>query len=76
MTGVEVLEEMIRVKRSLPSPDARRAIRESVGVSQGDVAVALGVSQRSVSRWETGESDPTKQVLADYVDLLDRMSAA
>jgi DNA-binding transcriptional regulator YiaG len=32
--------------------------RESVGLSQGDVARALGVNQSAVSRWEAGKTRP------------------
>lgn len=64
------IERLARARRMLPAPDVRRAIREASGLSQTDVATHLGVGQRSVSRWETGQSDPTKSVLVRYVDLL------
>lgn len=44
-----------------------RAIREMVGLSQADLAAAVGVSTRSVKRWEHPEwSDPPE----DVIDLL------
>lgn len=70
------LEALIHARRSLPSPDLRRAIREDAGAAQVDVAHELGVSQRTVSRWEAGECSPTKDVLPQYVDLLERMRQA
>jgi DNA-binding transcriptional regulator YiaG len=33
-------------------------IRERVGLSQGDVARALGLNQSSISRWESGKAWP------------------
>ena len=38
---------------------AIRAIRESLRMSQKDLAAALGVSPPAVNKWETGKSDPT-----------------
>lgn len=35
---------------------AFKAIRETVGASQQDVANALGVDKRSVKRWEAGQN--------------------
>lgn len=70
------VEDLIQARRNLPSPALRRAIRLDAEVAQVDVAAELGVSQRSVSRWEAGECDPAKDVLPRYVDLLERMRQA
>jgi predicted ATPase/DNA-binding CsgD family transcriptional regulator/DNA-binding XRE family transcriptional regulator len=39
-------------------PDVLRALRAASGLSQDDWAGRLGVSRRSVQRWETGERPP------------------
>jgi DNA-binding transcriptional regulator YiaG len=46
-------------------------LREGAGLSQGDFARALGVSQSSVSRWESGDVVPRARRAADIVELLD-----
>lgn len=70
------VEDLIQARRQLPPPPLRRALREAAGVAQADVAAELGVSQRTVSRWEAGECSPTKEVLPLYVDLLERIQKA
>lgn len=36
-----------------------KKLRKEVGLSQGDVAKALGVTQGAVSKWELGDSRPS-----------------
>jgi len=40
-----------------------RAIRENLEMSQEEIARALDVSAKTISRWETGESAPTNSSL-------------
>jgi transcriptional regulator with XRE-family HTH domain len=72
MTTTELLER-VRMRRSLPEPRVRRAIRLAAGVSQADVAEALGVAQRTVARWELGQANPRGASLVSYVELLDAL---
>ena len=44
--------------------------REESGLTQADVAKRLGVSQQTVSRWESGASRPRRPSLAKLADLL------
>jgi transcriptional regulator with XRE-family HTH domain len=73
-TDVDALLARGNARRRLPEPRFRRMLRESAGVSQGDIAKALGVSRSAVSRWESGQRDPSS-TLVPYVDLLDRLAA-
>lgn len=41
------------------------ALRKSRGFSQIDIAQALGVSDKTVSKWETGGSTPSLEALSD-----------
>lgn len=44
------------------------ALRKSRGFSQVDIAQALGVSDKTVSKWETGGSTPSLETLSDLAD--------
>lgn len=70
MSNLDDLMAKVAARRGLPPPTLRRAIRESAGVSQQDVAAALGCHRETVSRWETGERSPNGELLAAYVRLL------
>jgi DNA-binding transcriptional regulator YiaG len=45
--------------------------RESIGLSQGDVARAIGVSQAAVSKWESGDALPLARHAVALLELLD-----
>ena len=44
-----------------------KALREARGLSQDDVARAIGASMRQVGAWERAESDPASSSLAAYI---------
>lgn len=44
-----------------------RVVREGRGMSQDDVARIAGVKLKQVSRWETGEAEPTATSLAAWI---------
>jgi DNA-binding transcriptional regulator YiaG len=68
----DALLERVRASSKLPAPRQRRAIRERAGVSQRDVAQALGVGVMVLNRWERGLSEP-KVHAAAYARLLDEL---
>ena len=43
----------------------RRLVREQAGLSQQTLAEAVGVTRESISRWETGEREPTRGTNAE-----------
>jgi transcriptional regulator with XRE-family HTH domain len=73
-TALNVLVERVRVRRRLPDPQLRRVLRKSAGLSQGEIAAALGVTRSTVCRWEGGRREPRHRMLAAYVALLDRLA--
>lgn len=44
--------------------------RKQAGVSQATLAAKLGINQKAVSQWETGESHPTADKLPDIAAAL------
>ena len=53
-----------------------RAIRETIGLTQGDVAKALGVALRTVKRWEHPDwQEPPDDVWEWLLDMHDRHDA-
>ncbi len=44
--------------------------RETLGISQSDLADAIGTSQNQVSRYERGASDPTSEMLLKLASAL------
>ena len=46
-------------------------LRESVGLSQTDIARALGVDQSAVSRWERGTRNPPGRRAVELLELLE-----
>jgi DNA-binding transcriptional regulator YiaG len=61
-----------RDRRSLPAPEARRLLRERAGLSQQDIAVAVGVTREAVALWEAGARTPRDQYLGKYLEILRR----
>ena len=69
--GVDELLERVRARRTLPPAKERRRIREAAGVSQHELAKALGVSWTAIYRWEQG-SRPREHE-ADYARALEEL---
>ena len=49
--------------------EALKALRQRAGLSQGEVALALGVQQSTVAMWETGANMPRAVLLPKLADL-------
>jgi len=70
------LVEEVRMLQELPKPARARAIREAAGLSQGRIALELGVHRITVSRWENGERCPRGASRLAWADLLDTLRRA
>jgi DNA-binding transcriptional regulator YiaG len=68
---IERLSEQARVRKALPPPAARRAIRLAAGATLGDVGEVIGVSKQAVHHWESGIAQPRGENLVAYVQVLD-----
>ena len=70
---LELALETARIRESLPSPAKRRLLRESAGITQAELAAAIGVQAPAVSRWETGQRHPSKPYAIAYATALARL---
>ncbi|WP_394427236.1 helix-turn-helix domain-containing protein [Streptomyces sp. SGAir0957] len=58
----------------LPPPHVRGQLRRAAGLTQQEVAEALGVKRLAVTRWELGETYPRRPHRAAYLHLLRRLA--
>jgi HTH-type transcriptional regulator/antitoxin MqsA len=58
----------------LPPPHVRQQLRLAAGLTQQEVADAVGVKRLAVARWELGEAHPRRPHRAVYVHLLKRLA--
>ncbi|OLB80752.1 MAG: hypothetical protein AUI14_05745 [Actinobacteria bacterium 13_2_20CM_2_71_6] len=70
VAGPEFLRRRIQEQRELPSPDARRQLREACGLSVNDLAQSVGVTPAAVRQWERGERAPRGELRRRYVEAL------
>ncbi|MFE0776918.1 helix-turn-helix transcriptional regulator [Streptomyces sp. NPDC058861] len=58
----------------LPPPRVRAQLRLAAGLTQQDVADAVGVQRLAVVRWELGKSTPRRPQRDVYIHLLKRLA--
>jgi DNA-binding transcriptional regulator YiaG len=71
--AVSRLAASMRLRRRLPAPALRRAIRANAGVSTAEVAAAIGVTRQAVSNWERGLRSPRGAQLEAYIAVLEEL---
>lgn len=64
------LRERAALKRGLPPPAQRRALRQAAGLTLEDVAQLVGCTPQAVDHWEVGRREPSGRLLPGYVDAL------
>ncbi|MFH9225935.1 helix-turn-helix transcriptional regulator [Streptomyces lydicus] len=69
-TVAEEIRSRLQVRTDLPCPEQRRALRTSAGLSQQELADAVGVTRQAVSHWESGIRTPRGAVLDRYIDAI------
>ena len=70
---MSALAEHVTHARRLPERTVAKAIRESVGATQQQIADELGVCRVTVARWELGQRVPRGGLRCRYIDLLDEL---
>ncbi|WP_435137928.1 telomere-associated protein Tap [Actinacidiphila sp. bgisy144] len=71
--AVDALLEQVPADE-LPSPVERRRLREAAGLSQAQVAHALGTRREAVGSWEAGQREPRPPQRAAYARLLEGLA--
>jgi DNA-binding transcriptional regulator YiaG len=65
-----------RAVGKLPPARQRRRIRDDAGISQRELAEALGVGVMTFNRWERGVARPRGQHATAYLALLEKLEDA
>ncbi|WCD86388.1 hypothetical protein KPP03845_102734 [Streptomyces xanthophaeus] len=69
-TVAERVRSRLHVRRGLPEPNERRALRAAAGLTQQELADAIGVSRQAVSYWEAGLRTPRGKFLDAYTEAI------
>lgn len=69
-TAADAIRQRMQLRRDLPTPAQRRALRVASGLSQAEMAAAVGVTKQAVANWESGIRNPRGIHLERYVDAL------
>jgi transcriptional regulator with XRE-family HTH domain len=71
--AIDALLAEASARRALPPVEIRRLLRQRVGISQQELADAIGVSRPALSRWETGSRSPRGSSRIAYAQALQRL---
>ncbi|MDZ7953833.1 helix-turn-helix domain-containing protein [Nostoc sp. DedQUE09] len=66
----------MELRKSLKIPDLIRELRQQLHLSQEKFAAKLGVSLRTINRWENGSTVPSQMALKLIEEMLERMGKA
>jgi hypothetical protein len=77
-SSVDALLERVAAREALPAPAERKRLREAAGLSQEQVAEAVGTRRETVGSWESskpGRREPRPPQRAAYARLLEGLAA-
>ncbi|MFJ8017403.1 helix-turn-helix transcriptional regulator [Streptomyces sp. NPDC096339] len=60
---------------TLPTPRVRQQLRVAAGLTQAEVADAIGVQRLAVARWEAGQTQPHRGNRLKYADFLRQLAS-
>jgi transcriptional regulator with XRE-family HTH domain len=75
-TVAEKIRSRLRVRLDLQNPAQRRALREAAGLTQQELADAIGVTRNAISNYELGIRTPQGAVRDRYAEALRTLSEA
>ena len=70
VTVAERIRSRLHIRRELPTPAECRALRISSGLTQEELAAAIGVTRQAVTQWETGARSPRGRLLDAYAEAI------
>lgn len=73
--AADSIRQLMQIRRDLPPPAERRVLRQQAGLSQAELAGAIGVSKTTIGNWETGARNPSGIYRTRYVEALREMRA-
>lgn len=76
MKVTERVKARIDVHAALPEPAERRALREAAGLTQQELATAIGVDRTAIAHWESGRRNPDGKRLDAYLEALRALRGA
>ncbi|MFE6911916.1 helix-turn-helix domain-containing protein [Streptomyces erythrochromogenes] len=68
------IDELVDRDHDLPSPQVRQQLRIAAGLTQTQIADAVGVKKLAVKRWESGKAEPRQPNRDVYAHLLRRLA--
>ncbi|MGW4506860.1 helix-turn-helix transcriptional regulator [Streptomyces sp. NPDC004436] len=69
------VDALVEEGNTLPSLRVRQQLRLAAGLTQAEVAAAIGVQRLAVARWEAGATQPHRGNRRAYAHLLRRLAA-
>lgn len=69
-TAADAVRHRMQIRRDLPTPADRRALRVAAGLTTAELGTAVGVSKQAITSWENGTRTPRGICLERYVDAL------
>lgn len=66
--------ERLRIARAACRTGQARQLRQGAGLSQSEIAAAVGVAQPTVAMWETGQRVPRGTPALRYAAILERLA--
>lgn len=69
-TTTERVRALLGAPVDLPEPAELRSLREAAGLSQQNLADAMGVTRAAVSHWETGTRSPRGELRYRYMSAI------
>ncbi|MER7927028.1 helix-turn-helix transcriptional regulator [Streptomyces sp. NPDC096057] len=76
VTVAEQIRSRLRIRRELPSPEECRALRIASGITQGELATAIGVTRQAVTQYESGTRRPQGRTLDAYAEAIQTLRDA